>query len=127
MLYRDGYSYNNQKIILPLQDDWEFQFRSSIEHFSPQHPIEGKCWKKDDLNSFGNLALITVSGNSKFSNLSPVAKINSYPSIVNQSLKLKIMAEMTRVNNGYWIKENADMHKNEMFDVLKSEKQILQI
>ena len=32
-------------------------------------------WEDEDLNSFGNLALITVSGNSKFSNLPPEGKV----------------------------------------------------
>lgn len=39
---------------------------SSIEHFQPQNPVEGESWEADDLDGFGNLALITVSGNSSF-------------------------------------------------------------
>ena len=94
LLYKDGYSYMEKEIIPPMRDDWQFQFRSSIEHFQPQHPVEGENWESDDLNGFGNLALITVSGNSKFSNLPPAGKISSYPSIIEQSLKLKIMKEL---------------------------------
>lgn len=120
LIYRDGYSYDGKEIISPFQDDWHFQFRSSIEHFQPQHPVEGECWEQDDLNGFGNLALITVSGNSKFSNLPPAGKINSYPSIINQSLKLKIMDRMTRLDNGKWTEEKASRHKDEMFNILKN-------
>lgn len=120
LIYRDGYSYDGKQIISPLQDDWQFQFRSSIEHFQPQHPVEGECWEQDDLNGFGNLALITVSGNSKFSNLPPAGKINSYPSIINQSLKLKIMENMTRHGNGKWTEEKAIIHRDEMFNILKN-------
>lgn len=120
LIYRDGYSYEGKEIISPFQDDWQFLFRSSIEHFQPQHPVEGECWEQDDLNGFGNLALITVSGNSKFSNLPPTGKINSYPSIINQSLKLKIMEKMTRIGNGKWTEEKANRHKDEMINILKN-------
>lgn len=120
LIYRDGYSYDGKEIISPIQDDWQFQFRSSIEHFYPQNPVEGERWEDVDLNSFGNLALITVSGNSKFSNLPPAGKINSYPSIINQSLKLKIMERMTRLGDGKWTKEKANKHKDEMFLLLLS-------
>lgn len=120
LIYRDGYSYEGEKIISPLQDDWQFQFRSSIEHFHPQNPVEGERWEHDHLNGFGNLALITVSGNSKFSNLPPAGKINSYPSIINQSLKLKIMEKTTRLGDGRWTEEKASKHKEEMFNILKN-------
>ena len=102
-----------------MQEDWQFQFRSSIEHFHPQHPVEGELWEEDDLNGFGNLALITVSGNSKFSNLPPTGKINSWPSIINQSLKLKVMEKMTRLGDGKWTEEKSSIHKDEMFNILK--------
>lgn len=120
LIYRDGYSYDGKEIISPMQEDWQFQFRSSIEHFHPQHPVEGESWEQDDLNGLGNLALITVSGNSKFSNLPPAGKINSYPSIINQSLKLKIMEKMTRLGDGKWTEEKANRHKDEMFTILKN-------
>ena len=120
LIYRDGYSYDGKEIISPMQEDWQFQFRSSIEHFHPQHPVEGDRWKEDDLNGFGNLALITVSGNSKFSNLPPAGKINSYPSIINQSLKLKVMEKMTRLGDGKWTEEKSSIHKDEMFNILKN-------
>ena len=120
LIYRDGYSYEGKEIISPFQEGWQFLFRSSIEHFQPQHPVEGECWEQDDLNGFGNLALITVSGNSKFSNLPPTGKINSYPSIINQSLKLKIMEKMTRLGDGKWTEEKANRHKDEMIDILKN-------
>lgn len=119
LLYKNGYSYNGKEIIRPMRDDWQFQFRSSIEHFQPQHPVEGVKWDSNDLNGFGNLALITVSGNSKFSNLPPEGKINSYPSIIEQSLKLKIMKELVNLDDEKWTQEKASKHKEEMFRILK--------
>lgn len=119
LLYRDGYSYLGRGLIPPMRDDWQFQFRSSIEHFQPQHPVEGVNWESGDLDGFGNLALITVSGNSKFSNLPPAGKISSYPSIIEQSLKLKIMKELVNLDDEKWTEEKASEHKEEMFRILK--------
>jgi hypothetical protein len=119
LLYKNGYSYLGRKVISQMNDDWQFQFRSSVEHFQPQHPVEGVNWKSDDLNGFGNLALITVSGNSKFSNLPPAGKISSYPSIIEQSLKLKIMREIATLDDEGWTEAKASKHKEEMFRILK--------
>lgn len=119
LLYRDGYSFNGHEIIHPLSNDWQFQFRSSIEHFYPQHPTELSPWADADLNCFGNLALITVSGNSTFNNAMPVGKASTNPGIIAQSLKLKIMAEMMRQNNNMWDKKLAHIHQDEMFNILK--------
>ena len=46
----------------------------------------------DILHCFGNVALITVSGNSKFSNYYPDGKVKNFNEIIQQSPKLKIMA-----------------------------------
>ncbi|WP_025117921.1 DUF262 domain-containing protein [Bacillus sp. H1m] len=120
LLYKDGYYYFDKEIIPPMSDEWQFQFRSSIEHFQPQHLAEGVNWESDDLDGFGNLALITVSGNSKFSNLPPGGKISSYPSIFEQSLKLKIMKELVNLDDEKWTEEKASKHQEEMFRILKS-------
>lgn len=122
LIYRDGYGYAGKEIVAKMPENWQFQFRSSIEHFYPQDPIEGEKWDADSLNEFGNLALITVSGNSRFSNLPPDGKISSYPSIINQSWKLKIMEQMTKMDNGKWTKEKSDIHKKEMFNILKNKR-----
>lgn len=116
LLYRDGYSFDGKEIISPLRDDWQFQFRSSIEHFYPQHPDATEAWDSEHLNCFGNLALITVSGNSKFSNMPPEGKIQ-YNDIISQSLKLKIMKAMT--DKGTWSKVKAEQHQQEMFQILE--------
>ena len=118
LLYRDGYSYLDREIIQPMRDEWQFQFRNSVEHFQAQNPYEGPRWMHEDLDGFGNLALITVSGNSRFSNLPPAGKISSYPSIIKQSLKLTIMKELVDLNQGKWTEEIANEHKRDMFNKL---------
>lgn len=118
LIFRDGYSYKNKSLV---SDDWQFQFRNSIEHFYPQHPIDGAVWKNHDLHGFGNLALITVSGNSKFSNLSPLSKIDSYPNLIKQSLKLTIMQAVTTSSKEKWTTEKANEHQREMNAILQKD------
>lgn len=66
------------------------------------------------LNSFGNLALVTTSGNSKFSNLTPSAKQTTYPNIITQSLKLILMSACIKGNNLDEYKQAISEHEKEM-------------
>lgn len=118
LLYRDGYEDEQKQVITKLSN-WEFQFRNSIEHFYPQHPLNGDVWDEhDELNSFGNLALISVSGNSKFSNRIPEEKAK-VEHIVNQSLKLEIMAHITKKSG--WSKEKVKCHCDEMIAIIDND------
>ena len=66
------------------------------------------------LNSFGNLALVTTSGNSKFSNLAPSAKQTTYPNIITQSLKLILMSACVNGNSIDEYKQAISEHEKEM-------------
>ena len=57
---------------------FEFTFRSSVEHYYPQHPIDGNKIKLDICDNFGNLCLISTSKNSRLSNHLPSAKKDYY-------------------------------------------------
>lgn len=113
LLYRDGYP---EAKIEKLQNSWEFQFRNSIEHFYPQNPMDGQENWGEDVHYFGNLALIDVSGNSKFSNMSPAGKGDT--SIIEKSLKLKIMKFLMDDNNEKWTKDLMKIHDKKMFKIL---------
>ncbi len=118
LLYRDGYE-DEQKQVIDKLSNWEFQFRNSIEHFYPQHPLNGDIWDEhDELNSFGNLALISVSGNSMFSNRIPEEKAK-VEHIINQSLKLEIMAHITKKSG--WSKEKVKCHSDEMIAIIDND------
>lgn len=60
--------------------EFHFTYRTSVEHFYPQHPTGGVQLDPDGpyLNSFGNLCLISTSMNSKFTNKLPAAKYAEY-------------------------------------------------
>jgi len=98
------------------QRDFRFSFRNSIEHFYPQHPDEhqsGAVVSLENLNLFGNLALVSVGANSKFSNSLPRAKAENFRSTIEaQSAKLHLMAETTREQG--WGDEQLLRHHREM-------------
>lgn len=100
--------------------EFRFSFRNSIEHFYPQHPDEqqsGAVVSPQCLDLLGNLALVSVGVNSKFSNSLPRAKAENYRTTIElQSPKLRIMAETARGQG--WSDPQVLAHQNEMVDLL---------
>ncbi|ELV8643678.1 DUF262 domain-containing protein [Vibrio vulnificus] len=74
-------------------DDFQFSFRTSVEHYFPQTDPSG-AKKMDDVDRFGNLCLISPSSNSRLSNYSPQDKKKFYQENNRaESLKQAIMME----------------------------------
>ena len=95
-----------------------FEFRNSVEHWYPQHPSEQSIPLWDEVDKFGNLCIIQRNINSKFSNLSPFSKKNTYEKAIEKgSLKLRIMSEAT-TNDEEWRNSICDKHQNEMIEIL---------
>lgn len=114
ILWRDKYD--------GITENWEVRYRTSIEHFSPQHPADGKePWEYEDLNGFGNLALISIEANSKFSNLSPESKVHTYTSVLDQSPKLQLMSKYLENYDNEWTKQAAKALANTCYDILDKE------
>ena len=111
-------------------DDFDFTFRTSVEHFYPRHPKNGGAeWERGEdggVDNFGNLAILSRSKNSSFSNSLPSAKNvdNRILSSSAFSLKLRVMAAMLERNsegdvNAWWRKEGSFTHAKEMRGLLK--------
>lgn len=95
--------------------DFEFTYRDSVEHFYPQNPIGGK--PVENVDSFGNLCLITSDMNSRLNNLLPLAKRDIWKaSKSQQSIKLSKMLEMLETKA--WNEDAINEHKKEMLNVL---------
>lgn len=100
---------------------YKFTFRSSVEHFYPQHPKEGhKSLEDKDLHSFGNLCLISHSKNSTLSNSMPTAKKEHYKISID-SIKQHMMMNYLDgpAFRNTWNAETIADHYNKMLDVLK--------
>lgn len=97
---------------------FEFTFRSSVEHFYPQNPMEGQARLPADLlDSFGNLCLISHSKNSRLSNFMPLAKTEYYRNNRIDSIKQHLMVE-TALEKKTWDAATIRAHQAEMVEVL---------
>lgn len=103
-------------------EDFEFEFRNSVEHWYPQNPSDGSFDSWNNKDTFGNLCIISRKVNSKFSNLSPESKMKSYDKIVRKgSIKLRIMGEIIQnSSNEDWINTLCQKHEDDMINILKS-------
>lgn len=106
--------------------DFQFTFRNSVEHFYPQSPdteitrAYGELSDPSTRDLFGNLALLTVRDNSKFTNLPPYMKSDSVR-IVEQSPKLKLMAAVAKRSPRAWDSEAIVAHHDQMVALLWNE------
>ncbi len=95
---------------------FEFTFRSSIEHYYPQNPINNAIPKidKTHLHSFGNLCLISHEKNSRLNNHTPQAKQDYYRSAKNiDSIKQYIMMQ-----HASWGIIEIENHEKEIVEIL---------
>ena len=93
---------------------YEFTFRSSVEHYYPQHPLPGHApLDADVLDSFGNLCLISHDKNSRLSNFMPSAKKEFYQNNSIDSLKQHLMMKAE-----IWDAQAIREHYQQMMKVL---------
>ena len=103
-------------------EDFVFEFRNSVEHWYPQHPSENTIEIWDRVDTFGNLCIISRSVNSKFSNLSPGSKMQTFERMVQRaSLKLRIMGNIIKegCSSQDWAKHACREHEEEMLKLLE--------
>ena len=98
--------------------DFVFEFRNSVKHWHPQHPSQQTFKEWDGVNRFGNLCLLQREVNSKFSNMSPLSKKNTWKDKINSgSLKLRVMADNT-IDDYKWKNGDCEKHETEMLNIL---------
>ncbi|WGV98871.1 DUF262 domain-containing HNH endonuclease family protein [Vibrio sp. YMD68] len=118
LLWCDGIRNAMDSVI----SQFEFTFRSSVEHFYPQHPLDGhRVLPGNDLHRFGNLCLISHSKNSKLSNLLPTAKRDHFKAaIVDKSIDTLKLYEMIKAMNNAneWSETQISAHEQDMLRVL---------
>ena len=106
--------------------DFQFIFRNSIEHFYPQNPDDqivsayGALDDPSDRELFGNLALLTVRDNSKFTNDPPYMKAE-HARVREQSPKLDLMAEAALADKRAWGSSTIHEHHEKMLCLLRED------
>lgn len=114
----NNFIFNYLDYLLYLQNPkrfgyWDFTFRSSVEHFYPQTPVdETPALDEHSLHCFGNLCLISHSKNSRLSNLPPEAKRSLYPNDTFDSPKQRLMLD--QLEEREWDEDAIRLHDLEM-------------
>lgn len=106
-------------------DCYTFRSNRSIEHLHPQHPKNpNEAWQLEDLNSFGNLAMISASFNSQQGNDSVGTKFGRLgDQMANnklESIKLLLMFIRAGSIEVGWTQDAAGKHLKEMMDHLSA-------
>ncbi len=96
---------------------YEFSFRSSVEHYYPQHPINKDAAKMDliYLHSIGNLCLISHEKNSKMNNYLPEAKKNQY----SQSDSIDSIKQYLMMKETEWYINQIEDHEKQIIKLLE--------
>ncbi|PMN96611.1 DUF262 domain-containing protein [Vibrio sp. 10N.222.55.C12] len=124
LLWCDNRTSNTKDTVI---ENFEFTFRSSVEHFYPQHPLDGHRELKADLHNFGNLCLISHSKNSKLSNVQPAAKCDHFAAaIANKTIdSLKLYKMLNQAKENSWGEEQITAHAQNMIDRLRADADLL--
>lgn len=114
---------NDIRRALNVAEKYVFKRNRSIEHIAPQTPLQEDTLKleKNDLNSFGNLVMISSEQNSALSNSIYQEKRARVESFLNNSRSgsiesLKMLHAFTF--NKSWSIEAIKEHGNAMFNIL---------
>ena len=121
----------------PFNSFYFSRTRKSLEHYYPQAKAgEGKTLSSDDINCFGNFAMIGAEANSSGSNWDPRTKLDHYSDgksdqVSVASLKFKIMMQKCKDNdlairNGVlereahmeWNAEDIQEHQRKILDII---------
>ena len=125
----------------PFKNFYFSRTRKSLEHFYPQAKAgDGKALSHEDINCFGNFAMIGAEINSSGSDLDPKAKLDrygdgKYDQVGVASLKFQIMmqicrdnckrclnGELTRDRGMEWNREDMDKHQHSMLSLIFRQK-----
>ena len=123
--------------LTPFNNFYFSRTRKSLEHYYPQAKAgEGKPLSSDEINCFGNFAMISAEANSSGSNWDPKTKLDHYSDgksdqVSVASLKFKIMMQKCQDNNTAmlkgvldrdtgmeWNAEDMQEHQNKMLNIL---------
>ncbi|EJG2371826.1 TPA: DUF262 domain-containing protein [Vibrio parahaemolyticus] len=118
MLAGDSFGGQKKDEVKEHFNDFQFAFRTSVEHHFPQTDPSGAS-KMKDVDRFGNLCLISPSSNSRLSNYSPQDKKKFYQeNNRTESLKQAIMMSYDEWGPEGEGHDNILKHEAEMIKVL---------
>lgn len=125
VIWKYGEEINPERVKDIDLNNFKFTYRSSVEHFYPQLPIDNNP-SVNNVDDFGNLCLISSSMNSRFNNLMPASKYDSFGNkndgVRRLSLKLNQMFKIIEEKKKWdeeSIKEFGDYARNVLREGIK--------
>jgi len=118
---------NLDQEIAKVSTQFDYKYWNSVEHHYPRQrridfPEEGVTM--DEVNSVGNLFLISKSSNSSLGKMNPKDKANSFIGVKLPPSRT-IVYEISR--NGTWSKAEINAHKNSVLKLLSNSSIILNL
>ena len=99
-------------------EQFAFFHRSSIEHYSPQNPVEEQEIDEETLNSIGNLCLIGHSSNSSLSNRAPDEKRKIILNRLNRNKTAESLNQLVMMMYPKWEGEEITQHTERLKSLL---------
>lgn len=126
--YLDGKNLKEIKLkdknFIDITNNFYFRNLNSIEHVQAQSKANEKDWDDENIDNFGNLALINSSFNSSLSNQDTQDKYLDLQKYINKdnnviSLKLWLIYALSEKNQLNWTFNKAQKHRKQMLEILK--------
>lgn len=114
----------SEKKFIDITNNFYFRNLNSIEHVQAQSKANEKDWDDENIDNFGNLALISSSFNSSLSNQDTQDKYLDLQKYINKdnnviSLKLWLIYALSEKNQLNWTFNKAQKHRKQMLEILK--------
>ncbi len=114
----------SEKKFIDIANNFYFRNLNSIEHVQAQSKANEKDWDDENIDNFGNLALISSSFNSSLSNQDTQDKYLDLQKYINKdnniiSLKLWLIYALSEKNQLNWTFNKAQKHRKQMLEILK--------
>ncbi len=114
----------SEKKFIDIANNFYFRNLNSIEHVQAQSKANEKDWDDENIDNFGNLALISSSFNSSLSNQDTQDKYLDLQKYINKdnnviSLKLWLIYALSEKNQLNWTFNKAQKHRRQMLEILK--------
>ncbi|EGS0795788.1 DUF1524 domain-containing protein, partial [Campylobacter coli] len=114
----------DEKKFIDITNNFYFRNLNSIEHVQAQSKANEKDWDGENIDNFGNLALISSSFNSSLSNQDTQDKYLDLQKYINKdnnviSLKLWLIYALSEKNQLNWTFNKAQKHRKQMLEILK--------
>lgn len=114
--------YFESKDDIQIVDEYVFRSNRSIEHLHPQHQEKNSAWDDEDVQSFGNLAMISQSFNSQQSDDPVTVKfariMDQAHNHAIQSIKMYRMYLDAEKSPSGWRVDVKNNHQTQMYELL---------